>query len=113
MGYQKRADMGWTVGLVAFLGLASYRITRLLTRDSLTDRIRQHVAVWSFDQVTEQYRSETHRRVAYFVSCPFCVGVYVTAGVYGWWELVPGGRPVILVAAAAGVQAFLASRAGA
>lgn len=102
-----------TLALVLILGAASYRLTRLLVRDSITDRFRQAIARWAFDQTQERWRSPFRQRVSYFTTCPFCVGVWVSAGVWVWWDVVPGGRPVLLVAALAGVQAFLSSRPGA
>lgn len=101
------------LALVAILGLASYRITRLLVRDSISERPRQAIAQWAYDSAREEFRSPLRQSVAYFSTCPFCVGVYATAGLYALWDHWHDARFVVLVAAAAGVQSFLASRSAA
>ena len=48
---------------------ASRRITRLITKDNITEPIREH----SF--------FHKHEKLRYLVNCPICVGVYTSAGV--------------------------------
>lgn len=105
--------MTQTLALVAVLGLAAYRATRLITRDSITDRVRYAISRWAYDENREDWRGPTRRKVAEFVVCPWCVGVWVSAGLYAWWDHLTGARFVVLILAVAGAQALLSSRPGA
>jgi hypothetical protein len=88
-------------------GLATYRLARLLTMDDLTKPARDRVWKWAADR-------EMHR-LAEFVTCPHCVGVWVAAGVVSLSALrgVPGWRHVRTFLAVAGAESLLASIAGA
>lgn len=109
-----------TLALVAVLGTASYRLTRLVTRDTITDGFRSGLARWAWDEHREQWRGRFRRRVQQLLTCPFCLGVWISAAVYVWADLAQLGAPetgiagdVVLVAAVAGVQGLLATRSGA
>ena len=108
-----------TLALVVVLGLASYRITRVVTRDAITDRFRSAVARWAWDENREQWRGGFRRRVQQLLTCPWCFGVWVSVVVYVWADLARLGREhgagadVLLIAAVAAVQGLAASRTNA
>lgn len=105
---------GHTVALVAVLGVAAYRLTRLITKDTVSDRLRMVVSRWAFDDDREVWKGGPHRKwFALWITCPFCVGVWATVGLYAWWDHVHDGRFVVVILAAAGAQAYLSSRPGA
>lgn len=53
--------------------LAAYRITRLVTEDTITEPIRERIEARAI--------ISGRKRLAKLVSCPWCVGVYVGVGV--------------------------------
>lgn len=54
------------------LALACFRITRFFTTDRITEPIRNYVI----------RRQGEDSNSAYFVSCNWCVGVYITAAIF-------------------------------
>jgi len=69
--------------VVAVSLLAVYRLTRLLVADKITERPRMALA------------DAASGRLAYFVTCPWCVSVWVAAA---WVALVLLAPSVALVA---------------
>jgi hypothetical protein len=70
----------WTIILSA---LATYRLTILATRDRITEPIRSRL---SFGRTGKAIRP----RVEYFVTCPWCVSMWIAAAVvamatWHWW----------------------------
>lgn len=53
--------------------LAVYRLTHLLTDDAIFDKQRA--------QVQDALRAAGHTKVAYFVTCSWCSGLWFAAGV--------------------------------
>jgi hypothetical protein len=91
---------------LALDGLASYRLARLLTMDDLTKPPRDRI--WKFAQERGMHR------LAEFVTCPHCVGVWVAFGVVLVApRVVPRWRSVRAALAAAGAASALASFVGA
>lgn len=68
---------------------AAWRLTRLVTRDALTEGLRDKVKRWDEQRtdeatVRERYGEEIAEMggpVAYLVHCPFCVSMWVALGV--------------------------------
>lgn len=99
-----------SVGVLALLALASYRITRLIVIDSILDELRD----WFFkkldyrhDKKTDVYYSRNFfmQKLSYLIQCTWCAGVWVSAGVYWLWDheiYVP-----IVIAAIAGAQGMI------
>lgn len=89
----------WLLVLLAVLAVA--RLTRLVNEDAILDRPRAAVQ-----------RSKTHDSLVYFVTCPWCVSIWVGAGVAAavwawpcsWWVQVP-----LLALAASYVTGYLAT----
>jgi uncharacterized protein DUF1360 len=71
------------------LALAAYRLTRLAGWDTfpLAERVRA-AAVGEYRTVsgTVSYRRPT---LDHFVHCPFCIGFWISLGVYAAWLTAP------------------------
>lgn len=90
------------------VGLAAYRIARLLTLDTILKAPRMRFAMW----VSARKPRSTPHPLADLATCPLCVSVWAAAGGTGWvWWIgyVHGWRTAMIVWwAAAGVAAILA-----
>jgi hypothetical protein len=78
--------------------LATYRLTRFVTADEITEEPRARLVAYLEDEGLDG--------LAYLVRCPWCVSVWISAGVIAartftprWWE--PGARLLALAAVAA------------
>ena len=84
----------WTLAL---LGLAAFRVFRLLGMDTILDELRLRLVGlrgWKEGQLTPaSYRS----RLAEFLICPWCLGFWVALAWWAAWQQWPHGT---LVAAA-------------
>jgi uncharacterized protein (DUF2062 family) len=74
--------------------LASFRLWRLLGYDELTEGLRSRLTgswhdgeEWQFDRPL----------LAQFVTCPWCLGAWVSLLVYGGWLLWPTASLYVLV----------------
>lgn len=76
-----------SVLLVVLMSLATYRVTRLVTTDTIFDKPREAVR-WFFEgrflrKQPDDKRQELalsddwHSKLAYFVGCPWCVSLWV------------------------------------
>lgn len=92
------------------LSLASFRLSSLISLEegpfSLFVRIRARLGAYDYD---EQGRVKSS--LGRGISCPYCVGVYISALLYvtynvGWL------KPIVHVFAIAGIQAALQDRSG-
>jgi Protein of unknown function (DUF1360) len=54
--------------------LATYRLTRLVTTDSITESTRRWIGGWDIPKVRRP-------RVYLFITCPWCVSVWLAAAV--------------------------------
>lgn len=87
---------------VVLVCLATYRATRLLVADAFPP-------IKAFRDWVER-RAGDESSWAYLVNCPWCVGVYVGAGVTALTALTVGLRdPFLVWAAAAGAAGFVAT----
>lgn len=100
--------------LVVVLGLACYRATRLVTRDSITETPRMVLYLWTWDEShgEPQPRSSLRTYIYEALTCAYCVGVWcalvLTWMVYGLpWSSWHAGRWALTALAIAGVQALL------
>lgn len=74
--------------------LATARLTVLLTRDEVTRPVREAI----LQRLDE--RRASHRTLAYFIECPWCLGAWlsaITAPVAWFW----GTHPAVAVPAVA------------
>jgi hypothetical protein len=60
------------------LALATYRVTRLLVRDTIFSNLR--------DRIWNRYPPETTKR-GYLLTCEWCTSVYVGLGFVSWYTI--------------------------
>jgi amino acid permease len=91
---------------VLILGLAAFRVTRLLVVDSLLEPGRS-----KFHSMLERHSGWIWAKVYDLVSCTWCVGVYVSFAIYAvyLWDLFVHWTRVdwLSAIAVAGVQGML------
>lgn len=69
-----------SVTTLLLLTLATARLTRIVTRDRITEAPRNRLVRWAVRRGGEE------SLLAYFVFCDWCVSLYAAAGVAGaWW----------------------------
>ena len=73
----------WTL----LVGLASYRLWRLIGEDSITEPLRDRLPEWAFEMTT----------------CPWCLGSWIAFGVTWLTDATIGLQAPVLVALAAAV----------
>jgi len=66
-------------------GLAVHRLTRLLVEDKITEPVRERLS------------ANAEGRLAYFVTCPWCVSMWVAAG----WAALTAAAPTVAAPAGA------------
>lgn len=79
----------------------------MFTRDTLTVDWRDALARWATrdGDWRNAFRSYVHE----LLTCPLCLGVWVSGAVYSLWRWCgPGARALVVVLAVAGVQCALA-----
>jgi Protein of unknown function (DUF1360) len=89
------------VGDVARIGLASFKIGRLVAKDEVTSWVRAPVT--RDEEATEPEREGAARALGELVTCPYCVGVWTAAGLSYALVLLP--RETRLVTAIFSAQA--------
>lgn len=95
--------MIYTLGLWWLMSLAAFRVTRLITDDTLTVPVRAWVAL-----------RFTGGRAAYFITCPWCVGAWISGAVVAlvdWRTSVP--LVALQVPAVMSAVGIIAAKAGA
>ena len=103
------------------IALASYRIARAITVDTISAAARGRVYRWAWDDDTPipipgttEYSPTARGSVRTYlfdlVSCPVCMGVWVSAAVYATWRWWANDvtHAVIAIFAVAGLQCLLA-----
>lgn len=92
--------------MFVLLVLAAYRLTRLVTRDSIWEGTRDRLGARLVDQ-----GSGLGAKVAELITCPYCAGVWVSALVVAFAAannliVLPLDAALITVPAVAGAQAL-------
>lgn len=100
------------------LGLASFRLTRLIVLDKITTFIRKPF-MEEIEEKNEKGEIEEYivlkgkgirRWIGELLSCYWCTGVWVTTGLYLLMIFYPfAGKPFLIIFAAAGVAGILES----
>ena len=80
-------------------GLASYRLARLLAQDDLLKTPRDRLWNWCKDN--------HHPKLAEFVTCPHCIGVWTSFAVVLVAPVLPGWRRMRRALAAAGLVSLI------
>lgn len=92
---------------VLLVGLASYRVTRLVVADTIWQPTRNRLLAWLERGRRRSVRGWLGAKAAEALSCPFCAGVWITAGVaLAWVYGGSAGRWFVWAAAACAVQAL-------
>lgn len=131
-------DLG-ALGLVVVV-LAAYRLTRIVTTDSISERPRELLYAWAWVEPDEQIayasswlrwregqsmatvdehpplprRGGLRTYVNELFQCPWCLGVWISAAVFALWQWVDVDvvQVVLIMLAIAGAQGWLQSREG-
>lgn len=70
------------------LGLATYRVTRLFTRDTITAKIRE--AFWKKFPPESTY-------IGYLSTCEWCFSFWIAAGFTGAFLIIPSVTSIIAI----------------
>jgi hypothetical protein len=98
------------------LVFASFRLTRLIVYDTITEFIRkpfhETIVETMEDGSTETYIEVKGSGLRYWIgellSCHWCTGIWTTVFLYGAYELVPSiAMPVIIILAIAGIASII------
>jgi Protein of unknown function (DUF1360) len=93
-------------GDVVRIGLASYKIGRLVAKDEVTSWVRAPVT--RDEEASEPKREGAARALGELVTCPYCVGVWTSAGLSCALVLLPREtRLVTTIFSAQAVADFL------
>lgn len=81
--------------LAVLLALAAWRLWRLVALDFITEGLRERLVPEGTTRFT-------------FVNCPWCLGTWLTAGLWALaWSQVPVAVPGLVLGAAAGLTGAL------
>jgi hypothetical protein len=101
------------------LSLTTYRVTRLLVSDKITESVRERVALWaeyrwqSKHAVVDADDPEWKSKLAYFITCPWCVSIWVGGFLVLAADMVTSvPLPALTWAATSAVTGWLASHEG-
>lgn len=101
------------LAVIVVLGLAAYRLARLVAVDSLTEDVRAVVYRWAWiddpdADVDPSPRGRVRPYLYELLTCPFCVGVWTSAGVFVVYGLVAASLAgwYVAIPAVAGVAAL-------
>lgn len=89
----------FSLGTMALMMLATYRLTRILVFDKIfklfRDFFRTHQKLYLMYVIKE------------IITCPWCAGVWVALAVVAFWFLVPFGQLLVIILAISGVASFI------
>lgn len=101
------------LALAALIGLAGWRVARLVAKDTVTDPFRTALGRWAWNDGTQSYRSPTRAFAWNLVTCTFCLSVWFVA--LAWFVYAqrwPGWSDLVVIGGGAGVAALCATRDG-
>lgn len=100
------------------LGLASFRLTRLIITDKITYFLRKPF-IEEVEEENENGEMETYVLIkgkglrgwfGELLSCHWCTGIWVAAGLFFFFYLYPfAGKPMLVILAAAGLAGIIES----
>lgn len=98
--FLRRQDADYDISIFDFIImiLATFRLVRLLTYDSVTDYIRRYLA---------GYDDGFRKTLSDLVNCPWCTGVWMSLLVVFLFYALPGFRTFLLIMALAGAGTFI------
>lgn len=65
------------LSLIALLSLATYRLTRLIVKDTLWQETRRKIEFFILGHEPRSWRDKLHE----LLTCPYCISVWLSAGV--------------------------------
>lgn len=90
------------------LGLASFRLVRLVLYDTIAEPFRR---LFTMDNQNEQQTvslwTGVRYLIAYLLTCPWCAGMWIVAFLFAIHIWVPIADPLIVVLSIAGFVALL------
>ncbi|WP_053365594.1 DUF1360 domain-containing protein [Bacillus sp. FJAT-27245] len=99
------------IGLLALIGLASFRLTRVIVYDKITEFIRApfHEERIEDGEVYIVPKGKGIRKwIGELISCYWCTGVWVSAGLLAAYAYFPKiGIPAILLFAVAAIASII------
>lgn len=78
--------------------LATFRLVRLFTYDSVTGYIRKYLS---------QFESGPKKTISNLISCPWCTGMWMSLVTTFLYLAIPASRVFILILALAGAGTFI------
>lgn len=115
-----------TLAVIVILALAAFRVTRLVTQDTITEpfRMRLYSFAWNDDRPTEAEgapgiwvptpRAAWRTNLYRLLTCDWCLGVWMSTAAYCAWRFgIPESdgnvtEAILSVAAIAGLQGAVA-----
>jgi len=98
--YRKIDISMFKLGDFVILSLAAYRMTRLLVYDKVLDYLRDFI-------VDDKSDSGFFKASKYFLTCPWCAGIWMTLFVIILYLFLPFGKLFCYVLAIAGIASFI------
>lgn len=85
---------------LVIIALASYRLTRLLVYDKVLNFLRDFIT-------KKEHKSGLLNSTKYFLTCPWCAGVWMTLMIFVLFLIVPYGLFLVYILAISGIASFL------
>lgn len=85
---------------LVIIALASYRLTRLLVYDKVLNFLRDFIT-------KKEHKSGFLNSTKYFLTCPWCAGVWMTLMIFVLFLIVPYGLFLVYILAISGIASFL------
>lgn len=81
------------------MGLATYRVTRLLLYDKVFDFIREPI-------IKNKADTGFNKSAGYLLTCPWCVSIWMSGFSFTIYVLFPFGKMIIIMLAVAAIASF-------
>jgi hypothetical protein len=107
-------DLASLLVLTLLIGLASFRLSRLVATDTIFQDLRLNIQTWLMMTKEGDLRTKGVRyNIAYLIGCEFCAGVWVSGLVVGLVSIflyeLSISEALLIWFAAAGLQVTLIS----
>jgi hypothetical protein len=83
-----------TAATILILGIAAYRLARILPVDEIAQPVRDRITLWTYPDKPEITAKETAQRkwVGKLLACPVCLGWWISPVVVVFYSLVIVGE---------------------
>ena len=85
---------------LVIISIASYRLTRLLIYDKVLNFFRDYF-------VKREHKSGLLNSTKYFLTCPWCAGIWMTLVILILFFIAPYGKFLVYILAISGIASFL------